>query len=67
MKKTYSKLWCWLKGHKYIIEVKFSNKVQKLKCTECGKSFGINHDVKSILPWDDELERLHYPVQSKQP
>jgi len=48
---------CWLIGHKQKVVKYYSDNVQKLQCQRCKKHFGICHDVRAVLPWDDELER----------
>ena len=50
---------CRLFGkHNYRLVKKYDNNVQKLKCTKCNKYFGINHNVKAVLPWDNELQDM---------
>ena len=58
MDKLLKKIKCWVFGHQYRLEKKYSNNVQKLNCKRCGEKFGINHDVRAVLPWDQELEDL---------
>lgn len=39
-------------GHKNIVIVKrLSRQSELIKCTDCGRLFVINHDVRAILPW----------------
>ena len=39
--------------HKNIYVVKqLSPQSQLIQCRDCGKKFAINHDVRSILPWE---------------
>jgi hypothetical protein len=56
MNQNLLKLKCWIRGHDYIVVKVYSQNVQKLQCKRCKKHFGINHDVRCVLPWDDELE-----------
>ena len=50
---------CRLLGnHKYKLLKKFDNNVSKVECSRCKKQFGINYDVRSVLPWDKELEDM---------
>ena len=50
---------CRLFGnHKYRLLKKFDNNVSKIECGRCKKQFGINHDVRAVLPWDKELEDM---------
>jgi hypothetical protein len=57
-----SKLFCLIFGHNYYVELRFSGNCQKLRCARCHKAFGINHDVRTILEWDSELEALHREI-----
>lgn len=64
MKKFIKRIKCKVFGHRYTTDIFYDSNVQKLKCLRCGKYFGINHSVKSILDWDQELEdtmKLIYP------
>jgi hypothetical protein len=58
---------CSILGHQYMIVKRYSKNVQKIACKRCHKVFGINHDVRAVLEWDDELDemiKLCYPNQS---
>jgi uncharacterized protein YbaR (Trm112 family) len=59
------KLSCWLFGHKYRVQIWFDRNNQKLECPRCKKEFAINHDVRTLLPWDYELESLHREIHPK--
>ncbi len=62
------KLKCFLFGHKYAPDIWYDDNCQKIKCTRCDKRFGINHSVRAILEWDQELEntmKLIYPEKFK--
>ena len=50
---------CKLLGHKYKLLRKISNTIVEVKCDRCKAEFGMNSDVKSILPLDGELQTLH--------
>lgn len=53
------KLICLIFGHKYKLVKNLSYNCQKIKCKRCDKMFSINHNMKTILDWDYELEQLH--------
>ena len=64
MKRLIALIKCKLLGHEYRMHTYYDDNVQKIKCARCKKYFGINHDVRSVIPWDDELEKcmkLMYP------
>jgi hypothetical protein len=56
------KLLCWFFGHQYRLEKNLGFGCQKLRCKRCKAAFGINHQVKALLPWDSELEELHNEI-----
>ena len=41
-----------LPWHRFVIRRRVSEQSEKVTCS-CGRSYGINHDVRVILPWDD--------------
>lgn len=64
MKKLIRKLACMLFNHEYVMDIYYDANVQKIKCSRCGKKFGINHSVRAIIDWDAGLEndmKLIYP------
>ena len=59
---------CWIFGHKYFVIKEFNKTTRKLGCRRCGRRFGMNDYVKSLLDWDGELEELTqiaYPVMGE--
>lgn len=53
-----------LNRHTYRLVKVYDLNVQKLECKICKKKFGINHSVKAVIDWDEDLEsamRLMYP------
>jgi hypothetical protein len=53
------KIICYLFGHKYRLQKRISNTIREIKCKRCGLEFGMNDDVKTVLPLDNELRKLH--------
>lgn len=53
------KVICWLFGHKWFVIKKYSPSVRKVGCRRCKNVWGMNDHVKSLIPWDRELEELH--------
>ena len=49
-----------LPWHKWIARKKLSSDSERLTCS-CGRMYGMNHHVRTILPWDDvkDLYRFH--------
>lgn len=63
------KLICYLINHKYTLDIKFDRNIQKIKCSRCGKKFGINHSLKALVDWDESLEndmKFIYPEKFKE-
>ena len=64
IKVAFRNIRCSMVGHRYVLVRRYDSNVQKLTCTRCHKVFGINHQVKAIVEWDDELNeviKLCYP------
>ena len=57
MIELFRKIMCVLFNHKYVMDIYYDANVQKIKCSRCGKKFGINHSVMAIVDWDADLER----------
>jgi hypothetical protein len=54
-----NKMLCLIFGHRYRILRKITPYVRELKCKRCKKEFGMNDDVKVVLPLDQELREAH--------
>lgn len=47
-------IWCcWMPWHKWKIIEQLSRQSQKIECQYCHRQYGINHDFKVVLPWND--------------
>ena len=55
MRQMLAKLWCWLVGHRYEVWQRFSHYSRRVICDHCGGDWGMNDDVRAIIPWSDEL------------
>lgn len=42
----------WLPWHRWVARKKVSAQSDYLRCS-CGREYGMNHDVRVILPWDE--------------
>lgn len=54
-----ARLSCSLFGHKYVVERLFSPVSRKIGCTRCGQSWGMNDNVRAVVPWNGELEQMY--------
>lgn len=59
MIKLWKNLKCMFGRHEYFVTRKVSSSIQELKCRNCGKEFGINHDLRCVIPLDEELRNVH--------
>jgi hypothetical protein len=48
--------WPW---HKLRVMENLSENCQRICCKRCGRQYAINHDVRVVLPWDNELEQFY--------
>ena len=53
------KLLCLIFGHKYKVIRDITPYIRELRCKRCKKEFGMNDDVKILLPLDQELKDAH--------
>lgn len=54
------KILCRIFKHNFKVIQTFKHvHVQRLRCQRCKKDFAINHNIKAMLPWDEELEELY--------
>lgn len=53
------RVFCVLFGHKYKVVKEYSPEIRKLKCSRCGKFFGMHDGVNALVPWDYEMELVH--------
>ena len=53
MVRTWGEWWC-LWWHKDLTVVRrVSPSSDHVRCDTCGREYGMNHDVRAILPWAD--------------
>lgn len=57
--RQLKRFWCWLVGHRYYVHQRFSAWSRRVCCDHCGGDWGMNDDVRAIIPWSDELEELY--------
>lgn len=49
-------------GHKYHIIQRFSKTSRRVECLRCGGDWGMNDQVRAIIPWCGELEEMYQDV-----
>lgn len=55
----WRRIWRWLGcrslyfGHKLYVIGRCGHATDHIRCDYCGKEWGMNHDVRAILPWED--------------
>lgn len=54
------RLWLcsWLWWHDWELERRLSGVATLWRCS-CGRKYAVNHDVRGVLPWTDELRNLY--------
>ncbi len=50
---------CRVLGHRYEITRVITPQIRELRCKRCSKLFGMNDDVRALLPLDKELIDAH--------
>ena len=53
---------CYLFGHKIVLQKQVTPTTKKIACTCCGRVWGMNDDLQTIVPWTEELQ-LHHDIQ----
>lgn len=63
------KILCFLGYHDYVLVQKMTDWSRRIGCARCRRTFGMNDNVRCVIPWDDSLESLYrdfYGVQVKE-
>ena len=45
--------WCLRWHRKLDLIAHVSNHSDHVKCAKCGREYGVNHDVRTVLPWSE--------------
>jgi hypothetical protein len=53
------RLICLLRGHIFYSVMWCSERCEKVRCRRCDRAYAINHEMRAVLPWDDETERFY--------
>ena len=59
MKNKLWLIWCMLFGHKYFLIRNLTSWSRKIGCHRCNKRFAMNDDVRVVLGWDEDFEKLY--------
>lgn len=65
--KLTTKIRCRLGWHKRLDVIQSFGSAEHIGCPDCGKQMGIHHGVRTVVPWDADLqdmyERFGYDVE----
>jgi hypothetical protein len=50
---------CFFLGHKYVLAQELSKRTRRMYCDRCRKSFAMNDDTRTLLPWDSGFHRMY--------
>jgi hypothetical protein len=56
---------CAVFGHRLEVAQHFSRYSRRVICRDCRGDWGMNDDVRAILPWDKDMEEM-YRTSGKQ-
>lgn len=59
---SLAKIHCAMFGHAYHVHQRFSSHARRVICLRCGGDWGMNDQVRALIPWDSELEALYRDV-----
>ena len=63
-REKIKRLVCLFLGHKYFRIRKLAYMSELVGCSRCGKFYGMNHDVRAILPFDKDLYKLYSSMKT---
>jgi hypothetical protein len=64
LKERMKRLVCLLLGHKYYLVRVLTDNGKLIGCKRCGKFYGVNDDVRAILPFDEDLCNLYTSLKT---
>ena len=50
---------CWLTKHKYVVLRELNQHNRMIGCKRCYRSWAMNDDTRTLVPWDVEFEELY--------
>lgn len=57
------KIKCKFGFHKYYVIKELASWSRKIGCKSCDKCFGMNDNVRVVIPWDRALEELYKTIE----
>ena len=54
-----NRLICFIFGHKYFLAQELTSHSRRMCCRRCSMSFAMNDDVRSLVNWGPEFDRLY--------
>lgn len=54
-----NKIKCFFGNHKYRLKRIISNNTREIYCCNCKKEFGMNDNLRVVIPLDDELKKFN--------
>lgn len=61
---TMKRIICLFLGHKYYLVRVLTDNGKLVGCKRCGKFYGVNDDVRAILPFDKDLCNLYTSLKT---
>jgi hypothetical protein len=52
-------LWCLIFGHEYKLAQELQPWSRRVGCTRCHRSFAMNDDAQSLVPWDADFHYMY--------
>lgn len=50
---------CHLFGHDYEVWQRFTPYSRRVYCENCGGDWGMNDEVRALVPWDRDIEEMY--------
>ena len=57
--KAFHAIRCRLGLHKSLDVIQSFGSAQHIGCPRCGKQFGIHHGMRTVIPWESDLESMY--------
>ena len=59
MSKLLTRIRCRIGWHKCLDIINTFGSAQHIGCPDCGRQFGIHHDMRVVIPWDSALASMY--------
>ena len=57
--EIFQKLLCWIFGHQFQVAQEFESWSRRVVCPCCRGDWGMNDNVRAMIPWDEELADMY--------